>query len=126
MDNPWVLITSASTSFGEQLARRYAGEGYSLILVARRQDELRRLGDELAQKYPIEVVVEQVDLSDIAAAMYLHERLRERGISIDLMINSAGQKLRGPFLDGPLDAALAMVQLDIAGLAALTRFLRDT
>ncbi len=90
------------------------------------QTLFRTLGDELRQKYRIDVVAEQVDLSDVAAAIRLHERLVEHGISIDLMVNNAGRELRGPFLEGPLDAALSMVQLDLASLAAVTRFLRET
>ena len=124
--NSWVLITGASSGFGEQLARQYAGNGYSLVLVARRLEGVGDLRDELREKYRVDVVAEQVDPSDVAAAIQLHERLRERGISIDMMVNDAGHELRGPFLSGTLDTALAMVQLDIASLVAVTRFLRET
>ncbi len=64
--------------------------------------------------------MEQVDLSDAAAVVQLHKRLRERGIAIEILINNAGHGLQGPFLDGQLDTALAMVQLDIASLTAIT------
>ena len=121
----WVLIIGASSGFGEQLARQYAGEGHSLVLVARRLDRLQELGDELRQTYRINVVAEQVDLSDVAAAIQLHERLRERDISIDVMVNNAGHELHGPFIEGPLEAALAMVRLDVASLIAVTQFLRE-
>jgi hypothetical protein len=122
----WVLIIGASSGFGEQLARQYAGNGHSLILVARRLDGLQKLGDELRHEYRIAVIAEQVDPSDVAAAIQLHERLRERGISIDIMVNNAGQELPGPFLNGPLNAAVKMVQLDIASLTAVTQFLHKT
>jgi short-subunit dehydrogenase len=125
-DNSWVLITGASTGFGEQLARQYAGKGYSLVLVARGQDPLQKLGDGLRQKYRVDVVAEQLDLSDVAAAIQLHERLRGRGIVIDIMVNNAGHELQGPFLDGSFGAALAMVQLDIASRTAVTQFLGKT
>ncbi len=116
----WVLITGASSGFGEEFARQYAEQGHSLVLVARRLDRLRTLADALRQQYPINVVVEHVDLSDIAAIVQLHARLRERGIAVDILINNAGHGLQGPFLDRQLDAALAMVQLDIASLTAVT------
>ena len=117
MSSSWVLVIGASSGFGEQLARHYAGTGQSLILVDhRRLDGLQKLADELCQDYRIDVVVEQVDRSDVSAAIRLHERLGERDISIDVMVNNVGHELRGPFLEGPLDTALIMARLDIAGL----------
>ena len=115
-----VLITGASSGFGEEFARQYAEQGHSLVLVARRLDRLQRLADELRQQFRIEVVVEQVDLSDVAAIVQLHQRLRERDIAVDILINNAGHGLQGPFIDSKLDAALAMVQLDVASLTAVT------
>jgi len=119
-NKPWVLITGASSGFGEEFARQYAEQGHSLVLVARRLDRLQALAETLCQQYRIEVVVEPVDLSDIAAVVELHRRLGERGIAVDILINNAGHGLQGPFVDSRLDAALAMVQLDVASLTAVT------
>jgi short-subunit dehydrogenase len=116
----WVLITGASSGFGEEFARQYAERGHSLVLVARRLDRLQKIADGLRQQFGIEVVVERVDLSDVAAIVQLHQRLRERDIAIDILINNAGHGLQGPFIDSKLDAALTMVQLDIASLTAVT------
>jgi short-subunit dehydrogenase len=118
--NSWVLVTGASSGFGEEFARQYAKQGHSLILVARRLDRLEKLAETLRQQYRIDVVVEQVDLSNLAEIVRLHERLRERGIAVDILINNAGHGLQGPFLDSRIDTALAMVQLDIASLTAVT------
>jgi hypothetical protein len=119
-DASWVLITGASSGFGEEFARQYAAQGHSLVLVARRLDRLQNLAEALRQQFRIEVVVEQVDLSDIAAVIQLHQRLRERGIEVDILINNAGHGLQGQFAEAPLDAVLAMVQLDVASLTAVT------
>jgi len=119
-DKSWVLITGASSGFGEEFARQYAEQGHSLVLVARRLDRLQRLAEALRQQFRVDIVVERVDLSDVAAVSQLHQRLRERGVAIDILINNAGHGLQGPFLDGQLDAALAMVQLDVASLTAVT------
>src|SRR5436309_4242513 len=118
--NSWVLITGASSGFGEEFSRQYAEQGHPLILVARRVDRLQTLAEALRQRYRVDVVVEQVDLSDVAAVIQLHRRVRERGIAIDILINNAGHGLQGTFVDGTLDAALYMVQLDVASLTAVT------
>ena len=119
-DKSWVLITGASSGFGEEFARQYAEQGHSLVLVARRLDWLQRLAEALRQEFGADVVVERVDLSEVAAVSRLHQQLRERGIAIDILINNAGHGLQGPFLDVQLDAALRMVQLDVASLTAVT------
>jgi short-subunit dehydrogenase len=119
-NNSWVLITGASSGFGEEFARQYAEQGHSLVLVARRLDRLQALAETLRRQYRIEVVVEPADLSNIAAITQLHQRLHERSIAIDILINNAGHGLQGPFADSPLDATLAMVQLDVASLTAVT------
>src|SRR5438094_1229850 len=118
--NSWVLITGASSGFGEEFSRQYAEQGHPLILVARRVDRLQTLAEALRQRYRVDVVVEQVDLSDVAAVIQLHRRVLERGIAIDILVNNAGHGLQGTFVDGTLDAALAMLQLDVASLTAVT------
>ena len=119
-DKPWVLITGASGGFGEEFARQYAEQGHPLVLVARRLDRLQTIAEALRQRYRVDVVVDGVDLSDVAAVIELHQRLRERGIAIDILVNNAGHGLQRTFVDGTLDAALAMLQLDVVGLTAIT------
>jgi len=116
----WALITGASSGFGEEFARQYAAQGRPLVLVARRLEKLETLATELRETYRVDVIVEQVDLSNVAAVIQLHQRLRERGIAIDILINNAGHGLQGTFVDGTLDAALAMLQLDVVSLTAVT------
>ncbi|MDM0118381.1 SDR family NAD(P)-dependent oxidoreductase [Variovorax arabinosiphilus] len=117
----WVLVTGASSGFGEEFARQYAAKGHPLVLVARRLDLLQTLAKKLQQAYGVQVVVEQVDLSDMEAIPALHERLRGQGVTVEILINNAGHGLQGAFLDTPLAATLDMVQLDIASLTAMTR-----
>ncbi|PKX81496.1 short-chain dehydrogenase [Pectobacterium peruviense] len=123
--NAWVLITGASSGFGEEFARQYAAQGKSLILVARRLNKLELLAAELRERFNIDVMVEQADLSVITAISDLHSRLREQNIVVDILINNAGHGLQGSFLDQPLDDALDMINLDIASLTAMTRLFAE-
>lgn len=56
-NNGWVLITGASSGFGEEFARQYAAQGKSLILVARRLDKLESLAEEIRARFNIDVMV---------------------------------------------------------------------
>ncbi|ATY91453.1 probable short-chain dehydrogenase [Pectobacterium atrosepticum SCRI1043] len=124
-NNAWVLITGASGGFGEEFARQYAAQGKSLILVARRLNKLELLAAELRERFNIDVMVEQADLSVMTAISDLHSRLREQNIVVDILINNAGHGLQGSFLDQPLDDALDMINLDIASLTAMTRLFAE-
>ncbi|WP_217902396.1 SDR family NAD(P)-dependent oxidoreductase [Xanthomonas hortorum] len=117
----WVLITGASSGFGEEFARQYAAKGHPLILVARRLDRLQVLATTLRHEHGVEIITEQVDLSEVTAIATLHSSLRERGIEVEILINNAGHGLQGTFLDTSLQSTLDMVQLDIASLTVMTR-----
>ena len=121
----WVLVTGASSGFGEEFAHQYAAQGRPLVLVARRLEKLQTLATELREKYGVDVIVEQADLAAITAVVDLHKRLRERGVKIDVLINNAGHGLQGPFLDEPLDRTLAMLNLDVVSLTTMTRLFAE-
>src|SRR5436190_17475668 len=118
LQGKWALITGASSGFGEEFARQYAAQGRPLVLVARRLEKLETLATELRETYRVDVIVEQVDLSSVAAVIQLHQRLRERGIAIDILINNAGHGLQGTFVDGT--SAGYFLQLAVSGTPTFT------
>ncbi|MDO9345445.1 MAG: SDR family NAD(P)-dependent oxidoreductase [Pseudomonas sp.] len=124
-DNSWVLITGASSGFDREFAQQYAAEGRSLILVARRLNELETLADELRARYAVDVLVQQADLSSIHVIIDLHRYLHDRNIVVDILINNAGYGIQGAFLDEPLESSLVMIDLDIASLTAMTRLFAE-
>jgi len=73
-DQSWVLVTGASSGFGEEFARQYAAQGRPLVLVARRLEKLQTLATKLRERYRVDIIIEQVDLSNVAAVIQLHQR----------------------------------------------------
>ena len=94
------LITGASAGIGREFARQLGGRARSLILIARREQRLNELRDELNQQYPkLAVSVRKIDLADLAQLNELLAWLDHERIDVDLLINNAGLGDRGAVRD---------------------------
>jgi uncharacterized protein len=120
MARPRALITGASVGIGAEFARVFAANGYDLVLVARREDKLNALRDELAGAGTGIVVISK-DLALKTAAKSLHQDVRSKNLAIDVLVNNAGVAYGGAFTAMDTDAVQRMVLLNAATLATLTR-----
>lgn len=114
------LITGASGGIGEEFARQLAAQGHNLVLVARSEDKLKVLCDELKEKNKIEAEYIAIDLVEADADKKLFEETTRRGIEVELLINNAGFGSMGYFDELDLDWELKMVALNVRSLVALT------
>ncbi len=89
LDGKLALVTGASSGIGAWIARTLAGRGARLILVARGQEALQRLADELAQPGR-EAIAMPADLSDVNDVQRLAEELLVAPGAPDLIVNNAG------------------------------------
>jgi len=118
---PVAVITGASSGIGEQYARRYAREGYDLVLVARSEKVLRSLAGELAAAHQILVEVHPADLADVEASAILAKRLTSELPRLDHLINCAGVAPNGDLANADEEALRQMIDLNITALTLLTR-----
>ena len=116
------LITGASAGIGRHLALLFARQGYDVVLVARRETALQELAGQITQMGRSARVL-PADLATAGGAEDLDERLRRDAIDVDVLVNNAGFGLLGPFAELPLDRQIAMIQLNVTTLTALTRLL---
>jgi short-subunit dehydrogenase len=114
------LITGASSGIGRELAYVFAADGWSLVLVARRADVLTEVADELKAKHGAEATVVAADLGTKEGVYSLVRAVEEKGLAIDALVNNAGFGLAGPFAELDLDKQLAMVDLNVRAVTALT------
>ena len=117
------LVTGASSGIGEELARLFAADGADLVLVARREERLRRLATELEGAHGTASRIEPVDLSEPAEVAALCERLEAAGVSVDVLVNNAGFGARGGVAELDPGRQLQMLRLNVEALTSLTRAL---
>jgi uncharacterized protein len=108
------LVTGASSGIGEEFARALSRRGYELVLVARREDRLRALAEELPG--PAHVVA--CDLATDSAS--LPGKVGEIGLSIDLLVNNAGFGAYGRFLDIDPERDAQQVRVNCEAVVRLT------
>ncbi|MCH8014169.1 MAG: SDR family oxidoreductase [Candidatus Dadabacteria bacterium] len=115
-----VLITGASSGIGMGLAKLFAADGSDLVLVARREDRLNELAEELKSEHGIEVHVLPKDLSKKTSPNEIFNHLKKEKIEIDVLVNNAGFGSRGMVSELDTDLQVDMVQVNAAALTHLT------
>src|SRR6476620_2833191 len=98
-DGSTALITGASSGIGAALARELAGRGHGVTLVARGEDKLRALADELSAKHGVRTEVVGCDVTDPAARDRLAEAVEAAGLRVDVLANNAGFGTYKPFAE---------------------------
>lgn len=114
------LITGASTGIGAAFARKLAARGRNVLLVARSEDKLVALCNELGRLTSIRAQYLALDLQQPDAGAQLFEETKKRELEIDMLINNAGFGSMGDFTRLELDRELEMIQLNVRALVDLT------
>jgi uncharacterized protein len=124
LDGCNALITGASAGIGREFARQLAGRAKSLILIARREERLNELRDQLNQDNPnVAVSVRKTDLADLAQLNELIGWLDRETIDVDFLINNAGLGDSGDFATSDPIRNQQMTLVNIVALTTLTRHL---
>ena len=118
---PIAVVTGASSGIGEQYARRYAREGFDLVLVARSENVLQSLANELAAAHGVHVEVHAADLADAVAVTVLVDKLTKELPRLDHLVNCAGVAPNGDLANADEAALRQMIDLNITALTLLTR-----
>ena len=113
------LITGASSGIGEEFARQLAARGHNVFLVARREDRLRELAAELERLHGVRALYLAADLADAVQVEALPAKVRESGLTVEILVNNAGFTTVGDVHRNP-DRQLGMIRVNIEALVALT------
>lgn len=114
------VVTGASAGIGAVYADRLAGQGYDLVLVARRADLLEELAEKLRYAYKRKVSVISADLADDNDVRRVEQAIAADD-SVTLLVNNAGIGGQAVVATADADEAERMIKVNVIALTRLTR-----
>jgi len=117
---PRALVTGASSGIGAAYAERLAGDGYDLVLVARRHERLEELAQRLRRAADARAEVLAADLTDADDLAQVEARLAGDE-SLALLINNAGFGGYRPFVQVEPEVVDELINIHVRAVARLTR-----
>lgn len=116
----YALITGASKGIGKSMAEELAKRGHAVLLIARSENLLKELADQLSNQYKVSTAYFAIDLSDKNAATTIFDWCNTNHYSVDMLINNAGYGLNGLLEDYTLQEHLDMMQVNMNSVIELT------
>lgn len=113
------VVTGASSGIGADMARELAGRGRGVTLVARREERLKALADELSTKHGVRAEVVSADLADPASRQAMIDTIAERGLVVDVLVNNAGFSTSGKVHQSDRAAELSMIRTNVEAVVDL-------
>jgi short-subunit dehydrogenase len=113
------IITGASAGMGVEFARRLAERGHDLVLVARREERIVALADELRATHGIDVEPLVADLCHPADVERVAQRAAGEGVA--MLVNNAGINGYGPFTETDPEIVAKVIALNVTAPALLSR-----
>jgi short-subunit dehydrogenase len=118
---PAVLVTGGSEGIGLAIARRFAAAGRTIVLVARRPEPLAEAAATIRRAHGADAFHVPLDVTRADAADVIERELTQRGLYVDVLVNSAGIGLAGEFVSQDPHRVAALIDLNVRALALLTR-----
>ncbi len=113
----WAVVTGASSGIGRALAEELAAAGINLVLIARRENELRALAERMVAHHQIQARWIACDLSDIAAVSRVMAETDP--LEVGLLVAAAGFGTSGEFVKSQLEDELGMLDVNCRAATAL-------
>jgi len=97
MNKKWALITGASAGIGAHFAHQLAARGWSLLLIARREEQLKTIQKKITDTHSVSCHYLVCDLSENNANNMVYNYCVDNNIEISMLVNNAGYGVPGDF-----------------------------
>jgi short-subunit dehydrogenase len=118
----YALITGGTSGIGYELAKCFAKDRINLVLVARSEEGLNKVSDEIRNSYGVDVRTIAKDLMVPGAAKEIFNEVEQANVTINYLVNDAGQGYWGKFIETDLDREIDLVHLNVIALMSLTKY----
>ena len=114
------IVTGANRGLGKAIAKKFAGEGATVVLVARKEDGLKAVRDEItADGCKADYVVADVTREDQVKSMV--DTIVERYKTIDILVNNAGISKEIKLMDISMDVWREIVDVNLNSVVIVTK-----
>ncbi len=119
---PWALVTGATSGIGAELADQIAAKGLNIVLVARKEAELKTHAAQLSEKHGVETAVIAADLATVEGVA----KVKATELEIGLLVPAAGLEVNGAFEKTDYESELKVLQVNVhATFELVHRFSRS-
>ena len=115
------VVSGCSTGLGVQMAKALASQGAKVVAIARRQNLIDDVAEELAKEYGVETLAVKCDITDTDMVNAAIDQVVERFGRIDILINNAGTGAVAPAEDITDEQFYNEVNIDMFGSFRLAR-----
>jgi hypothetical protein len=115
----YALVTGSSRGIGKAIAIELAKMKIDVLLVARSENELRSISQEIGEQFAVKTDYLVLDLSLPGAPQLVYDWCIKNNYTVDILVNNAGYGLSGYFEKYPMEEHIAMLQVNINTLVGM-------
>ncbi|GAA0380194.1 SDR family NAD(P)-dependent oxidoreductase [Bacillus horti] len=122
-ENKVIIITGASSGLGEEMAKQIALHGGTPILVARSEEKLKRVQENIQSRTKQHAPYYTADVVDYVSLQQVFQSISESHPQIDVLINNAGFGIFRSFIDAPISEFEQMMDVNYLGVVRCTKLI---